>query len=268
MVRLRALDAYCTVVQAMRSLRTNAVSLARSAARACGVDFCRVSPYSSPMIRLTMLLTRLRTELVVDIGANEGQFAADLRAAGYRGRILSVEPLSSAHAGLVATSRADDGWTVADQCAVGAAPGRATLNVAGNSVSSSLRAMTSTHLEAASASRYIATEEVDVVTLDELLERYGQVDDPAVFVKLDVQGHERDVLTGAGSRLDTIGGVQLELSLVELYAGQSLMTDQIDFLSRHGLAIWSIDRGFMDGISGRLLQCDATFVRESALSRA
>jgi FkbM family methyltransferase len=219
------------------------------------------------MIRLAMLLSRLRTELVVDVGANEGQFARELRAAGYRGRILSVEPLPAAHAKLAAAARTDARWYVADRCAVGAASGRATLNVASNSVSSSLRAMTSAHLEAASESRYIATEEVDVVTLDSLLDRYGQVADSAVFVKLDVQGHEGEVLSGAGSRLDTIGGVQLELSLVELYSGQGLMPDQIDFLAEHGLSLWSIDRGFMDGASGRLLQCDGTFVRESALSR-
>lgn len=236
----------------------------KSFAAALGCKVQRISAYSSPMIRLAMLLDRLRTEVVIDIGANEGYFAADLRAAGYRGRIVSVEPLSAAHAALTKAAANDRQWTVADRCAVGAAAGKATLHVAQNSVSSSLRQMTAAHIDAAAESKYVAIEEVAVVTLAELIEKYAGGSAEAVFVKLDVQGHERDVLDGAGDRLDTIGGIQLELSLVELYAGQALMPDQVAFLAAHGLALWSLDRGFMDGRTGRLLQCDATFVRESA----
>lgn len=242
-------------------------ALVKSVAQSLGCTIQRISPYSSPALRLSMLLRSLDASVVIDIGANEGQFAAELRAAGYGGRIVSVEPLSAAHAALSKAAARDTRWTVADRCAVGAAPGKATLHVAGNSVSSSLREMTAAHLDAAAYSKYVGTEEVCVVTLNDLVAEYAGSSDAGVFVKLDVQGHERDVLEGAGSRLDTIGGVQLELSLVELYAGQALMQDQIKFLADHGLSLWSLDRGFMDGRTGRLLQCDGTFVRESAIAR-
>ncbi len=248
----------------MNSLLRQAV---KSLAAAAGVTIQRVSPYSSPMIRLAMLLDRLQTQVVLDIGANEGQFAADLRAAGYHGRIVSVEPLAAAHAALTRAAAMDNKWTVADRCAVGAAAGKAALHVAENSVSSSLREMTQAHLDAAAESQYVATEEVSVVTLADLIHRHADASDAGVFVKIDVQGHERDVLEGAGDHLDTIAGIQLELSLVELYAGQSLMQAQVEFLAAHGLNLWSVDRGFMDGKTGRLLQCDGTFVRESAVPR-
>ena len=251
----------------MSAIRSRLVRASRLTARACGVDFHRVSQFTDPMIRLVMLLTRLRTQVVIDIGANEGQFAADLRAAGYRGHIVSIEPLASAHAALTRVAANDARWTIGERCAVGAAAGRATLHVAGNSVSSSLRDMTDAHLAAAAESKYVAAEEVSVVTLADLILRHAAGSGPSVFVKLDVQGHERDVLEGAGDQLDTIGGVQLELSLVELYAGQALMPAQVEFLESHGLALWSIDRGFMDGGTGRLLQCDGTFVRESAIQQ-
>lgn len=251
----------------MSGVRGMLVRAARSAAQSCGIDFHRVSQYTAPMIRLALLLDRLRTTVVVDIGANEGQFAADLRSAGYRGRIISVEPLSGAHAALAKAAAKDSQWIVADRCAVGAAAGKATLHVAGNSVSSSLREMTAAHLDAAAYSKYVGTEDVPVVTLADLIAQYAGSSDSSVFVKLDVQGHERDVLTGAGEHLDTIGGIQLELSLVELYAGQALMPAQVEFLATRGLSLWSLDRGFMDGKTGRLLQCDGTFVRESAIAR-
>ena len=246
----------------MNSLFREAV---KSLAAAAGVTIQRVSPYSSPMIRLAMLLDRLQTQVVLDIGANEGQFAADLRAAGYHGRIVSVEPLAAAHAALTRAAAKDNKWTVADRCAVGAAAGKAALHVSENSVSSSLREMTQAHLDAAAESQYMATEEVSVVTLADLIHRHAGASDAGVFVKIDVQGHERDVLEGASDHLDTIAGIQLELSLVELYAGQSLMQVHVEFLAAHGLTLWSVDRGFMDGKTGRLLQCDGTFVRESAV---
>jgi len=252
----------------MSFVRTALGKVARSAARSFGAEVQRVSQYSCPMIRLGMLLRKLRAEAVFDIGANEGQFAGDLRSAGYAGRIISVEPLAAAHAGLARAAAGDSRWTVVPRCAVGAAPGRATLHIAGNSVSSSLRDMTGAHLEAAAESKYVGTEDVEVVTLDDLIARYASAPDATCFVKIDVQGHESDVLAGAGSRLQTLGGMQLELSLVELYAGQSLMPEQVAMLASHGLSLWSIDRGFMDGGTGRLLQCDGTFVRESALSQA
>jgi FkbM family methyltransferase len=251
----------------MSSLRSRLVRAARLTARACGLDFYRVSQFTDPMIRLVMLLTRLRTQVVIDVGANEGQFASDLRAAGYRGHIVSIEPLAAAHAALSRSAANDAKWTVGERCAVGAVAGRATLHVAGNSVSSSLREMTDAHLAAAAESRYVAEEEVSVVTLADLIRRHAAESASSVFVKLDVQGHERDVLEGAGDQLHALGGVQLELSLVELYAGQALMPTQVEFLASHGLALWSIDRGFMDGETGRLLQCDGTFVRESAIER-
>ena len=246
----------------MNSLFREAV---KSLAAAAGVTIQRVSPYSSPMIRLAMLLDRLQTQVVLDIGANEGQFAADLRAAGYHGRIVSVEPLAAAHAALTRAAAKDNKWTVADRCAVGAAAGKAALHVAENSVSSSLREMTPAHLDAAAESQYVATEEVSVVTLADLIHLHAGASNAEMFVKIDVQGHERDVLEGAGDYLNTIAGIQLELSLVELYAGQSLMQVHVEFLAAHGLTLWSVDRGFMDGKTGRLLQCDGTFVRESAV---
>jgi FkbM family methyltransferase len=251
----------------MNYVRARLVRAARSAVNACGIDFYRVSQYTAPKVRLAMLLDRLQTQIVLDIGANAGQFASDLRDAGYRGRIVSVEPLSAAHAALTKAAAKDIQWTIADRCAVGATAGIATLHVAENSVSSSLREMTAAHLDAAAESQYVATEEVRVVTLAELIAQYGRTTDASVFVKLDVQGNERAVLEGAGDRLDTIGGIQLELSLVELYSGQALMQAEVALLAAHGLALWSLDRGFMDGTTGRLLQLDGTFVRESAVAQ-
>ena len=85
----------------------------------------------------------------LDVGANTGQFAQDLRASGYRGHIVSFEPLSDAHAALLVTASWDPLWDVADRCAVGAGDRWAEINIAGNSYSSSLLPMLDLHREAA-----------------------------------------------------------------------------------------------------------------------
>jgi len=217
------------------------------------------------MVRLSRLLAAIGTDLVIDVGANEGQFVAELREAGYRGRVVSIEPLAAAHDALCRNARFDREWKVLPRCALGSTPGTAVLRVAANSVSSSLRDMTEAHLAAASESRYRGTESVQVTTLDKIVAEYGGSDPSRIFVKMDVQGHESAVLEGAVDCLTAIGGLQLEMSLVELYSGQSLMFDQVPKLVESDFVLWSIDRGFMNGKTGRLLQCDVTFLRRSLI---
>ena len=89
---------------------------------------------------------------------NTGQFVQDLRASGYHGHIISFEPLSDAHATLVATAAADPLWDVVERCAAGASDGSAEINIAGNSYSSSLLPMLDLHRKAAPGSAYKGTE--------------------------------------------------------------------------------------------------------------
>jgi hypothetical protein len=66
--------------------------------------------------------------LVIDVGANSGQYASGLRAAGYAGRIVSFEPLSEPHGRLAAASSRDADWDCR-QLALGRRPGTRTINV-------------------------------------------------------------------------------------------------------------------------------------------
>jgi FkbM family methyltransferase len=199
-------------------------------------------------------------DLVFDVGANTGQFAREIRDNGFRGRIVSFEPLSLAHRELTAAAASDPLWSVHERCALGDKEGSAVLNIAGNSVSSSVLEMAAAHEDAAPGSKYVGREETALATLDSVADRYlGSSERP--FLKIDTQGFEWQVLTGAEKTLPSIRGVLCELSLVTLYEGQHLWRDVVDRLEESGFTLWGVQPSFMDQ-RGRNLQADAIFFRE------
>eukprot|EP01037_Dinobryon_pediforme_P025435 gene25435-27589_t len=105
---------------------------------------------------------------VIDVGANVGQFAQKLRYAGYRGAILSVEPVSSVHDQLRAHAARDATWSVLPRAAGGDRDGTVTINILADSTLSST--LTSLHQAT------IAHETVDLRRLDTLLEEAGLED--------------------------------------------------------------------------------------------
>jgi FkbM family methyltransferase len=196
-------------------------------------------------------------DTVLDIGANTGQFAELLRRSGYAGRVHSVEPLSSAFEQLSAAASGDALWTV-ERAAVSDRAGTITMNVSGNSVSSSVLPMLDTHAVAAPSARYVAQEEAVATTVDDIVASAGLVPE-RTLLKIDVQGYEKAVLDGAVTTLPRFGGVRTEMSLVALYDGQCLMPELIDHLGRNGFDLWFIEPGFAQPGTRRLLQVDGVF---------
>lgn len=236
-------------------------NLIRQTANRFGIDIRRHHPEASEFGRLSSMLAHHNINLVLDVGANTGQFAKSLRAAGYTQQLVSFEPLSTAHAYLLKASRNDAQWKIAPRSAIGDRDGEIEMHIAGNSVSSSVLGMLDKHASAAPASAYVGTENVPLSRLDTLALGYlrpGTVP----FIKIDTQGYEDRVLDGAGELLAEARGLQLELSFVPLYEEQKLFDDLVERLRTLGFAIWAFWPGFCDPRSGRMLQVDATFFRD------
>lgn len=210
---------------------------------------------------LRQLLAEWPFDLVVDVGANEGQYALALRKCGYRGAIVSFEPLPQAHAELLAKSRLDDAWLVMPPVAVGADAGEVVLNIAANSASSSVLPMLQRHLAAAPHSAYVGSMVVPLVRLDATLP--GVVRPwKLALLKIDTQGYEDRVLAGAADLLPRLAAVQVEISLAKLYDGQARGVELISLLASAGFQLAHIIPGLRDPSDGRLLQFDGIFVRE------
>jgi FkbM family methyltransferase len=230
----------------------------RLAARRVGLDITRF-PEGSPGYRRVRLLQHFDVETVYDVGANQGQFASELRALGYEGRIVSFEPLSTAAAVLEKRSRKDERWDVV-RTAIGDHSGTIPLNVAANEVSSSVLPMLETHVEAAPGSRYVSVEQVPIARLDDVADPFVRSDSRA-FLKVDAQGYTRQVLRGAERTLAEAAGVQAEMSLVPLYAEDVTFVEGITMLTDMGFCLMGLEPGFTDQRTGQLLQVDAVFFR-------
>jgi FkbM family methyltransferase len=207
---------------------------------------------------LAALLKKEQINLILDIGANTGQFASEIREAEYDGRIISFEPLSSAHAELKNRASKDPRWIIADRTAIGARKDSIEIHVSANSVSSSILNMLSTHSDAAPESGYMGTETVAVNPLDSL---FKAGPDDRVAMKIDVQGYERQVLEGARGVLASSLVVISEMSLVPLYEGQILANEFWELMIADGFEAWSLEPGFRHPETKRMLQVDGIFVR-------
>lgn len=240
--------------------------LARRLARAFGFELVPLAKAREPMRRLVNALERFAVDLVVDGGANEGQYAALLRDSGWDGPILSVEPIPELHAQLQARARRDPAWHVAPAVALGPTNGHALLEVSAEPDMSSLLPKSAFLERLSPSSRTVHKIEVPVVRLDEL-EPLASGPWQRVFVKLDVQGYEAAVLDGITTLWPRIVGVQLELSLVPLYQGEGDWRSTIDRMASLGYVPWLFLPGYVEPRRARELQMDIVFFYEAALAR-
>ena len=225
--------------------------------RKLGRDLVVYNHLLHPVARRAKLLETYNTDLVLDIGANTGQYARGLRELGYRGKIVSFEPLSAAYLDLKKWADKDRN-AVAVNSAIGNIDGNVEFNVAGNSTSSSILDILPEHTSAAPESAFIAKETVSLRRLDSVYNKYCSSND-SILLKIDAQGYEMHVLEGAKKVLDLISSLQIEISLVPLYKGQLLFIDVVSWLMERGFQLVDIEPIFVHAKTGEVLQVDCFF---------
>jgi FkbM family methyltransferase len=215
---------------------------------------------SAPRRKLKMM-QRLGINFVVDVGANVGEYSAGLRRSGYKGRIWSYEPLHGVFGLLEKAAAADDMWKTIN-CGCGATAGSAMINVAKNSESSSLLPMLPAHVASGPEAQYISQETISLCSLDDDVMSSLSASDN-LWLKIDAQGYEAEVLRGATLLMPRVSALEIELSLVPLYQGQLLIGEMIAMLYQLGFRLVSVAPKpvFCEPETGYTLQIDATFAK-------
>jgi FkbM family methyltransferase len=168
-------------------------------------------------------------DVVLDVGANVGQFGESLRTKGYRGKIVSFEPIAAEYQTLAAKATADGNWDT-NNFALGAKSESATINVADSSVFSSILPSTTAAVKFNATAAVSRTEMIQVRTLDDVCPNLSG----NVLLKIDTQGYERQVLEGGRHMLPTVKGVLMELPIVHLYEGTWQFHEAVEFTAEIG----------------------------------
>jgi FkbM family methyltransferase len=191
------------------------------------------------------------------VGANTGQYAKQIRDLGYKGQIISFEPLKSALVELRKAARQDTNWLIREH-ACGATNGVQAMNVSANSQSSSFLPMKTRHLQIYPGSEYVGTEVVPVRRLDSIFDDVV-TPEAKTWLKMDVQGFEMQVLEGAAGILNRIDAIQTEVSLEPLYAGETTLGNILDFMESSGFVLVGIESYLSEPVTSHLVQVDCIF---------
>jgi FkbM family methyltransferase len=205
------------------------------------------------------LLESASINTVLDVGANSGQYGEQLRRCGYQGKIVSFEPLSSVFVQLQKRAAGDALWHT-ERCALGDREEVSSINISGASASSSLLDMLPRHTEIAPRTGYIGSEQVTVHRLDSLFDCHVVPGD-RVFLKIDTQGFTSRVLEGAEHSLGKVQGLEVELSVAALYAGEPLIHEILSLLYNKGFAVYSLEPEMFDDTSWQQVQMNGLFQR-------
>ncbi len=171
-------------------------------------------------------------DLVLDIGANEGQFGMALRHAGYQGRIISFEPLSQAYQKLQKAAEEFPPWETKPM-GIGERDADAAIHVSSNTVFSSLKRL-SREAEPIAETRTVREETVKLRRLDGVLQ---DIDLGRCLLKSDTQGYERNVLLGGEQVLARCCGVVIELPIRHLYDDVWTIEEALGFMRARGFIV-------------------------------
>lgn len=213
-----------------------------------------------PLHRRKKLLAHFGITKILDVGANLGQYAQELRKIKYNGEIICFEPISSVFKTLKYNMKNDPKCNVKN-FALGDKNETKKINIAKNLASSSFFSRAKHLDEIAKHTEYISEESVEIKVLDSI---YDSICNPneVVFLKLDTQGYEKNILNGAVESLKKIKGIQIELALKPSYNGAPEYKEIFKIIEDAGFKLFSIEEGFEDQNSGQLLEIDAIFFKE------
>lgn len=231
----------------------------RKVVRRLNYDVVSYDPRFNMHARKAEILQRNRINTVIDVGANVGQFGLWLRSLGFKGRIISFEPIPSAFRTLELVAKKDGDWH-AFNFGLGERNEERTFFVSKNSFSSSLLRPSEANLSAHAEVSIKEEITISVRTLDSLAESILKASDH-VMLKLDTQGYEREVLAGAVETVSRSGVLLVELSLEAMYQGQPILCEMLPLIFGLGFKSSILEPCDEDYRDLKILQMDGWFVR-------
>ncbi len=225
------------------------------------LPFKKKKPHKTREGKIGLTLAAHNIDTVIDVGANNGQTHGYLRMGGFMGDVISIDPLPALQEKLQAMASKDPKWRVLPPLALGDHDGECVINISEASDMSSVLDATDDLLKALPKTRVEKTATVPMKTLDTLYNEL-ELESKQVFIKMDTQGFEMPILQASPATLAKVQGLQLEMSLFELYKGETLMDEIMAFLKEHGFKPHMIIENNFSRRLNRQLQVDGIFFKD------
>lgn len=210
----------------------------------------------------------LRIDLAFDVGANLGQWYERFRAAGFDCPVVSFEPDPRALAELakLLEQRADPTWTVQPFALGGKSSDEDLFLWPLTSGSTSLRSVTKLGEEFTGYSQDSLTR--STVQVRRFLDVYpvSELTDHRPLLKIDVQGYEREVLSGMGLQvIQAFTAIEIEIPLIEVYADSASFVEIFSSIADCGFVPYTISSERWHGEGFGVADCDVLMVNTREL---
>ncbi len=205
------------------------------------------------------LVEKNNISVIFDVGANVGQYATELRKLGFKGKIISFEPVSSVFEKLCKNMEGDNNW-IGENYAIGGRIEQIKINVSEGTSFSSFKTI-GENIKIASPEAVVTHQElVNVKPLSEVIKKY-KVPNKKMMLKLDTQGFDYDILESAKECLSDFNIIQTELSLIPVYEEQPLIEKVIDFLRANGFDISFLEPVYFNHVEKKYMEYDGFFIK-------
>lgn len=201
-------------------------------------------------------LTGHAFDVIVDVGANRGQFSLAARGWQPQAHIIAFEPLPRAAQVYRAVFDGHRDVTL-HPAAIALSRGESPMQLSGREDLSSLLGISPLQSEYFPGTQAAGTTNVrtaplaDFVSADDLC--------GTAVLKIDVQGFELEVLKASLPLLPLFRHVYVEASFVPLYQGQALAHEVIRFLQDQGFVLKGFYNPYFAPGSGNAIQADLLF---------
>jgi len=238
------------------------ITLHKKIAAYFGYEFIRINKNITQNQNLLTfdLIKQYKIDLILDVGANLGQFASDIRSAGYQNKIISFEPIYECYKHL--TSIADSEWQVKN-FALGNKNSKERINISNKTVYSSILDVNKFGKSNFSDSiKVTGKQDIQVKKLDDIINKLiNNLNKKKVFLKIDTQGYDNQVIRGALETLKHVQILQTEISCKGIYKDTPSVTERLDELFGIGFNIVGIFPISRDKNTMEILEFDCLLIR-------
>lgn len=229
-------------------------NILRKLVQKTGFDFHR---YHTGPEKIDYIKT-LGIQTVLDVGANIGQFAKEIRKSLPGAIIYSFEPLKDCFEKLEANMQTDKNFK-AFHFALGEGNEEIEMEKNEYAPSSSILPLSSHHKELFPHAKQTTREKILVKRLDDVAKDLNLVNE--ILIKVDVQGFEDKVISGGTQTFSQAKALIMETSFIELYAGQPTFGKIYDQLKSLGFSYAGSLQEKVDKKTGKIISEDSLFLR-------